>query len=156
MRRKSRCGLSREWASRCAWQKTRNRSRAYFRENGRHKRRKNSRTKTGRVNSARGRSAVSRTTDGQKVKAEKSRLLRPRPIVYTVFHCVPELSLSRFGLPCLEVAELLGDHFADVDAQPVDDPLRQVRVRRAAEHLDVRHSVVVHERTRRRDQVGLH
>lgn len=55
-------------------------------------------------------------------------------------------------LPCFEVAELFGDHLADVDAQPIDDPLRQVRVRRAAEHLDVGHSVVVDVRERR-DQV---
>lgn len=53
------------------------------------------------------------------------------------------------GLPCLQVAELLGDHLADVDAQPVDDPLRQVRVRRAAEHLDVGHSAVRDVRPRR-------
>lgn len=58
-------------------------------------------------------------------------------------------------LPRLEVAELLGDHLADVDAEPVDDPLRQVRVRRAAEHLYVGHPVRVDVRARR-DQVRSH
>lgn len=41
--------------------------------------------------------------------------------------------------PCLEVAEFLGDDLAEIDAEPVDDALRQVRVRRAAEHFDIRH-----------------
>lgn len=63
--------------------------------------------------------------------------------------------LARARLPCLQVAELLGDHLADVDAQPVDDPLRQVRVRRAAEHLDVGHSAVRDVRARR-DQIRVH
>lgn len=58
-------------------------------------------------------------------------------------------------LPCLQVAELLGDHLADVDTQPVDDPLRQVRVRRTAEHLDVGHSAVRDVRARR-DQIRVH
>jgi len=39
----------------------------------------------------------------------------------------------------LEVAELLGHHLAQVHAQPVDDALRQVGVRRPAEDLDVGH-----------------
>lgn len=60
---------------------------------------------------------------------------------------------ERFQLPCFEVAKLLGDHLANVDAQPVDDPLRQIRVRRAAEHLDVWHSVVGAVRAGR-DQIG--
>lgn len=42
-------------------------------------------------------------------------------------------------LPCLEVAEFLRDNLADVDAKPIHDPLRQVRMRGAAEDLDVRH-----------------
>lgn len=41
--------------------------------------------------------------------------------------------------PCLKVAEFLGNDFADIDAESVDNPLGQVRVRRAAEDLDVRH-----------------
>lgn len=44
-----------------------------------------------------------------------------------------------FFLPCFQVAELLGDDFAQVDAEAVDDALRQVGVRRAAENLDVGH-----------------
>lgn len=45
-------------------------------------------------------------------------------------------------LPCLEVAEFLGDDLADVNAQPVDDPLGEIRMRRAAEDLDVGHSAL--------------
>jgi len=45
----------------------------------------------------------------------------------------------QFFLPCFQVAELFGDDFAQVDAEAVDDALRQVGVRRAAENLDVRH-----------------
>ena len=45
-------------------------------------------------------------------------------------------------VPCFEVAEFFGNHFANVDAQPIDDPLGQIWVRGAAEHLDVRHSAL--------------
>lgn len=45
-------------------------------------------------------------------------------------------------LPCLEVAEFLGDNLADVDAEAVHDPLSEIRMRRAAEDLDVRHSAL--------------
>lgn len=45
-------------------------------------------------------------------------------------------------LPCLEVAEFLGDDLADVNAEPVDDPLGKIRMRRPAEDLDVGHSAL--------------
>lgn len=45
-------------------------------------------------------------------------------------------------LPCLEVAEFLGDDFANVNAEPVDDALREVRMRRTAEYFYVRHSAL--------------
>lgn len=45
-------------------------------------------------------------------------------------------------LPCLEVAEFLGDNLADVDAEAVDDPLGEIRMRGPAEDLDVRHSAL--------------
>lgn len=45
-------------------------------------------------------------------------------------------------LPCLEIAEFLGDNFADIDAEPVDDTLCQIRMGRAAEDFYVRHSAL--------------
>lgn len=45
-------------------------------------------------------------------------------------------------LPCLEVAEFLGDNLADVDAEPIDDPLGEIRMRGPAEDLDIRHSAL--------------
>lgn len=42
--------------------------------------------------------------------------------------------------PCFQVAELLGDHLAQVYAESVHDALRQVHVGRPREHFDVRHS----------------
>lgn len=61
---------------------------------------------------------------------ESSRVL----VIYTIY--------SASMLPCLEVAEFLGDDLADVDAKPVDDALGKVRVRGAAEDLNVGHSAL--------------
>lgn len=45
-------------------------------------------------------------------------------------------------LPCLEVAEFLRDNLADVDAEPIHDPLGEIRMRGPAEDLDIRHSAL--------------
>lgn len=42
-------------------------------------------------------------------------------------------------LPCLEVAEFLGDNLADVDAETIYDSLGEIRVRGPAENLYIRH-----------------
>lgn len=42
--------------------------------------------------------------------------------------------------PCFQIAELLRDHLPEVDAEAVHDARRQIRMGRAGEDLDVRHS----------------
>lgn len=44
--------------------------------------------------------------------------------------------------PCFQVAELLGDDFAEINTESIHDPLGQIRVGCAAEHLDIRHSAL--------------
>lgn len=48
----------------------------------------------------------------------------------------------RTYLPCFEIAEFLRYDFAEIDAQSVDDPLRQIRMGRTAEDLYIRHSAM--------------
>lgn len=45
-------------------------------------------------------------------------------------------------LPCFEVAKFFGDNLSNVDTKPVYDTLSQIRMRRATEDFDVRHSAL--------------
>lgn len=44
--------------------------------------------------------------------------------------------------PCFQIAKLLGDHLAQVDAKAIDNTLRQIRMRGARKHFNVWHSGV--------------
>lgn len=47
---------------------------------------------------------------------------------------------EKFGfIPCFQIREFLGDDLPQVDAQPIDDPLREVGMWRSGKHFNVRH-----------------
>lgn len=75
--------------------------------------------------------------DGRWTGKGRRRLRRQSRFRYCDIR--PRVPHDKVDSPSLEVAEFLGEHLAGVQAQTVDDQLRQFRVRCAAEHFDVGH-----------------